>query len=190
MIDVERKDGPLAPVANEARELRGQYEDLKRNEITRTSTKAIGEAAYQVALATHAIIDEQFRGTRDRSDDGKTVFDWERRLFMPVIATTAKLFLADFDPATVDSESGTIPTSALTLQPTEWLWYLYPVPRHLQFATTDSLTFTDKGLHFLASKLPIAVVRSGYLAAFLRQPPTDPTAWETLRTEPAAGNDD
>lgn len=184
MIDIERKDRPLAPIANEARELRGEYEDVKRNEITRTSTKAIGDAAYQVALATHAIIDEQFRGVRALRGDANFGSVWERRLFMPVIVTTANLYVADFDPAAVDPETGAIPHKAVALTPMSWLWYLYPVPRHLQFATNDLLAFTDKGLHFLATKLPIAVVRSSYLPEFLKNPPTDPAAWQPVKTPP------
>lgn len=186
LIDVE-KEGPLAPLADDARELRGQYEDMKRGEFTKTSTKAIGDAAYQVTLATHAIIDEQIRGVRAKIDQGTRGFDWERRLFLPIIATTANLFLADFDPAVVDRETGTIERSAVTLNPTEWLWYLYPVPRHLQFATADALSLTDRGFHFLATRVAIAVVRSGYLPTFLKDLPIGPGAWVEVKTSPTTG---
>jgi len=89
----------------------------------------------------------------------------------------------------VDPGTGTIPAPAVTLQPTEWLWYLYPVPRHLQFATGEALALIDRGLHFIFSKMPIAVVRSTYLAAFLTDLPTDPRQWVIPKewvTPPAA----
>jgi len=103
------------------------------------------------------------------------------------IATTANLFIADFDPATVDEGTGTVRSDAVTLKETEWLWYLYPVPRHLQFAMDGALSLTDRGLHFVISKMPIAVVRSSYLAEFLKRPPTEPQQW-VLDGPAPAGN--
>ena len=178
MVDVEDKERPLAAITNEARETRGKYEDNKRGDFTRTSTKAIHEAAHQVALATQAITSEQVSMTQTRLDEGQwPKSSWRRRLILPAIVTTAHLYVAELDPAKINQESGTIEPDNVTLHRADWLWYLYPLPRHLQFSTTQAHILLEEGLSYLFTKLPIAVIRSAFLPTFLEKLPTNPSKW-------------
>ena len=74
----------------------------------------------------------------------------------------ANLKLATFSPSKVDVLTGTIPYGDVVLKDEDWLWYLYPLPRHLQFGATDTLAaYADDTLHALM-KMRIAVVHSTY----------------------------
>jgi hypothetical protein len=177
VVDMDARTSQ-APVADVARETRGTYEDHKLKEFTRTSTKAIDEASYQVALATQAIIQEQMEMTRQALKEGQGASrPWTRRLFLPSIVTTANLLLAEFDAGAIDGASGTIDYGQVRLRKVEWIWYLYPLPRHLQFAAEGAHWLLERGLADLFTKIPIAVISSSYLERFLIELPTHPHEW-------------
>lgn len=84
-------------MASDAREVRGDYTKYQGDNKTKTSNAAIQEAAYQVALATRAIVHEEVSllDKACKSPDHPAP-PWMSKAYMPLIATTAKLFRVDF----------------------------------------------------------------------------------------------
>jgi hypothetical protein len=154
---------PLGRVADHASETRGTYDDKTSRKNTKTSAQAINDACHQLAIATQAIVHE---------DRNRLVSDYQRSdgwrpkkallNFVPVIVTTARLFILEFDPSKVSAETGEIDRKDAKLEPVEWLDYLYPIPRHLQFGGPDLPWYQ-------LMKLPIAIVGSRHFRKFLTQ---------------------
>jgi hypothetical protein len=120
---------PSGLVADHASETRGSYDDPKtRKKNTRTSTHAINDACHQVAIATQAIVHEEQSKLLGHPESMQTVMT-----FMPLIVTTARLHVLEFDPSKVSAETGEIPRKDARLKPVQALQYLNPIPRHLQF---------------------------------------------------------
>jgi hypothetical protein len=157
-----------APVTDHATETRGRYDDQNVREFTKTGAQAISEACHQVAIATQAIINEEISlALTGRAED----LNWEpktkREGFFPTIVTTARLKVLGFDPAKVDPTTGELPYDDASIRTVDWLYYLYPVPRHLQFAARDTLAMIEAGERYKLMKLPIVIVTSGYFENYL-----------------------
>ncbi|HXQ29780.1 MAG TPA: hypothetical protein VN848_10970, partial [Gemmatimonadales bacterium] len=130
---------PSTIVADACREVRGTWDSKDTREFTKTSSKAISDAAHQVAIGVQALIQEQVTVWGDHAvRQGKSP-PWEWNTFLPVIVTTANLKVLTFDPGDVDAKSGTLDSAQTRLLDVKWLVYLYPIPRHLQFAYTNPL---------------------------------------------------
>ncbi len=126
---------PVWPMADEGRETRGSYLTYPRTKAdkTKTSNAAITDAAYQVALATQALIEEEMRFSRTLATNGPVPpMPYERQVFLPLIVTTACFFLCDFDPSAVNPRTGEIRADEVTPQSIPALFFEYPLPRHLQ----------------------------------------------------------
>ncbi len=133
--------GVKIPIADDAREVRGTYQQYQKNDKTKTANASISDAAYQVALATQAIIIDEHNLERryelgaDCIHAAKTVDsppDWRQQVFVPVIVTTAHLYICEFDPSAVNPSNGEIPFSKTALKEVPYLIFEYPLPRHLQ----------------------------------------------------------
>jgi hypothetical protein len=148
---------PSGLVADHASETRGSYDDPKtRKKNTRTSTHAINDACHQVAIATQAIVHEEQSKLLGRPESMQTVMT-----FMPLIVTTARLHVLEFDPSKVSAETGEIPRKDARLKPVQALQYLYPIPRHLQFGGGPKVPW------YQLMKLPISIVNSRHFRDFL-----------------------
>lgn len=69
-------------LSDEARETRGSYAQHQKGDKTKTSNAAISDAAYQVALATKAIVDEEARFSQALGASGQlSVMPWRQQTF-------------------------------------------------------------------------------------------------------------
>lgn len=127
-------------IAGEARETRGDYENYKGGNKTKTSNTAITEAANQVVLATHSIAEEHLEFLGRFEDSKNPVLT---HLYLPVIVTTANLFICKFDPQNTSMTTGTISHHNVNLERQDYLFYEYPIPTHLQIKT-DEYWYTER----------------------------------------------
>lgn len=159
----------LAPWVDEARETRGSYLSLKTGDKTKTSNKAIAEAAYQVALATQAICAEEHSLNQKRfSSNPPNPTPRRVEVFIPTIITNANLFVCEFDPKEVSPETGEIEFSKVCLTQKDFLVYEYPLPRHLQITPADPIWLRDHGSIEDVVRMHILVINSGALPMVLR----------------------
>ena len=52
--------------------------------------------------------------------------------YLPIIITTANLYILDYEVNDIDTSTGEISLDKAKLNPVNWLWYEYPIPPHLQ----------------------------------------------------------
>jgi len=157
-------------VADEARETKGDYAHLKGGDKTKTSNKAIQDAAYQVALATQAIVEEDSSISRRLGmRGGATSPPWRIKAYIPAIVTTAKLFVCDFDPANVNPLTGEVPFDKATLTEAPSVVFEYTLPRHLQFGPADISRSYQEGLVDLFTRMHLLVIQSQHFADVLRE---------------------
>lgn len=155
-------------VATDAREVRGDYVKHKGGNKTKTSNASIQEAAYQVALAARAVISEESSLLRKAEMSREhPAPPWRRKSYVPVICTTAQLYIAKFDPNTVNIKSGEIDLDQATLVPTSNILYEYPLPKHLQHEPAHRLDVLKSGSTDAFSRMHIFVVQSESLVEFL-----------------------
>ena len=156
------------PVANDSREVRGDYVKHQNNSKTKTSNAAIQDAAYQVALANRAVVGED--STLLAAACGAASHPtppWLKKTYIPIIVTTAQLFQANFSAESVDIESGEIPFDAVGLQSISNVVYEYPLPKHLQHSPVDSLPVLLGTELELFTRMHIVVVQAASLQSFL-----------------------
>lgn len=155
-------------VATDAREVRGDYVNYKKNKKTKTSNASIQDAAYQVALASRALISEESRLLKYAQKlSEQTAPPWRRKFYVPVICTTAQLYIAEFVPDAVNPKSGEIDLDQATLSPTSNILYEFPLPKHLQLEPTDQLIGHYSGKSDAFTRMYIFVVQSESLVEFL-----------------------
>jgi hypothetical protein len=156
------------PVANDAREVRGDYVKHQGSNKTKTSNAAIQDAAYQVALAHRAIVQEDsVLIERARQSGQHPNPPWQTKAYVPLIVTTARLYRVDFAPAATDLRTGEIDLKAAALVPVENLLYEYALPKHLQHSPQDSLAALKGSDTEAFSRMDILVVQAESLSAFL-----------------------
>lgn len=119
------------PISGDCREVRGTYKDVSNGIKTKTSNSSITDASYQVTLATHSIVNEHVKLLDENIKKNNTP-SYTVNAYIPIIVTTANLFLLDYKLTDIDSKSGEISFDNAKLQSVDWLWYEYPVPPHLQ----------------------------------------------------------
>jgi len=158
----------IIPVVNDAREVRGEYAKYQGNNKTKTSNAAIQEAAYQVALGTRAIVHEEgaLLGKARESPQHPSP-PWGTKVYIPVIVTTAKLFVVQFESQAVKLDSGEIDLHDAKLVPAKSVLYEYALPKHVQHAPADPLQTLQIGNSEVFSRMYIFVVHSEALTGFL-----------------------
>ena len=158
-------------IADEAREVRGDYVSYKdkggSSNKTKTANNAITEASRQIALATQAIYRKAAEEI-DISDSLQQKFPWAHQIFLPIIVTTAKLFSCQFDPKDVGSMSGEILFDKANLEEQKVLLFEYPLPVHLQLLPTvaGAPISHDERLY---SRMDIMIVQSDYFPKLLQE---------------------
>lgn len=128
------------PIATDCREVRGDYVSHKGGSKTKTSNASIQEAAYQVALANRAIVQEEGELlNRARASAQHLLPPWSRKTYIPIIVTTARLFQVSFQASDVSLSTGEVSPSSVTFEPVANILYEYPLPKHLQHTPSDPL---------------------------------------------------
>jgi hypothetical protein len=168
--EISRANVPInIPQTNEGRETKGQYnENPNDRNKTKTANDSITKAANQVTLATQAIVTEEiYRAHRRHTVMDKIVpVTPYRQIILPIIVTTARLHLCEFDPKDVEARTGEIPWDKATLKEHPYLSFEYPVPRHLQDIATDLTVYADIEQRVIPW-MDIIIVQSESLSEFL-----------------------
>ncbi|MGH7412423.1 MAG: hypothetical protein ACREJ6_15375 [Candidatus Methylomirabilis sp.] len=157
------------PIADEARETRGQYGKYREHNKTKTSNAAIQESAYQIALAAQAIWKEEHLSSSalGKAAEGPSM-PWKGQIFFPTVVTSARMFTCEFDPNAVDPVRGEIPYASAKIVECPYLYYEYALPRHLQFPPDDLIyTLTTRGSIETLVRKQIFIVHSEKLTEFL-----------------------
>lgn len=162
---------PNIAVCDEGREARGTYVAYKSGSKTKTSNRAIAEAAYQVTLASRAIAAEEWKFSNALArDDTEEDSSFRRQVILPVIVTTARLFACRFDAQSVHPQNGEIPYDDASLDEVDALIYDYAVPIHLQTEPERlAQTLQNRGGINLFTRIPILVVKSEALPHYLQK---------------------
>jgi hypothetical protein len=123
---------------DEARETKGKYQsiDNKKKDKTKTANNSISEAAYQVTLATQSIFWEEINKSKTIAEKATSSFgiNAHNQVILPVIVTTAKLFVCNFAVQDISINTGEIHFDKVKLKTVPYLIYKFPLPRHLHFA--------------------------------------------------------
>ena len=171
--EVTAKLAPMASLewvhTNDAWETRGNYLRYKNDkDKTRTSNAAITQAAHQIALATKAIFEEELGDNKDLSaKSANAEMPYVHQIFIPIIITTAKLLVCEFDPKNVDKKTGEILLSKATLKELPYLLYEYPLPVHFHSTPFDKVAVLKTGNKDFGTRMDILVVNSSNFSEFL-----------------------
>jgi hypothetical protein len=161
---------PNIAITDDGRETKGNYQTSSQQrqngrqlprDFTKTSNAAITDAAYQIALATQALLHQE-RRNQEASAAGKVqpIPNW-LHVFLPLVVTTANLWTCQFPAEKVDIVTGEIPFSEVQYQQHPYLFFTYALPPILQFhpAENRSEYRTDERWEQLA-RFSILVVQS------------------------------
>lgn len=93
--------------------------------------------------------------------------------YVPVVVTSAELFVTRYNAADVDLKTGNIPLEMANTQPVDWVIYDFPVPEPLQVTPREDSMSSLAGPHDKYRRLfkvkSIAIVRSTNVVGFLKQ---------------------
>jgi hypothetical protein len=157
-----------SPVVTDAREVRGDYAKHQGGNKTKTSNESIQGAAYQVALAARAIVNEENQLlNKARGSPEHPVPPWLKKFYVPVICTTAELYVVKFDSNSVSIINGEINLDQAQLSPTSSVLFEYALPKHLQLAPANPLDVLKSGNSETFSRMHIFVVQPEALVGFL-----------------------
>lgn len=175
-VSLQRMPSDLA-IANDAREVRGDYLKHQSGNKTKTSNAAIQEASYQVALANRAIVQEEISLlAKACASSEHPAPPWPSKRYVPMIVTTAQLFQVDFSTSSTDLRSGEIGLQDATLTPIQSILYEYALPKHLQYSPGAPLHVLTSGDTDTFSRMHIMVVHAEALSEFLRNLFTEPSS--------------
>jgi len=165
-------------VVDEARETRGDYLGHKKlSDKTKTANRAIEEAAHQVAVATQWIrFEEQRHGNALGAMVPAPPPTHMYHHIIPLIVTTAKLYVCQFDPADIDPATGELPLDRAHLTAVPHLRYEYPIPLSIQAGPLDAELRTillERQMHRF-QRLQIEIVNSVAFEDFLKDFAFDP----------------
>lgn len=153
---------------SDAWETRGNYAEYKGGHKTKTSNAAISQAAHQVVLATKAIFNEELKNSKILSvKSADAEMPYVHQIFIPVILTTAKLFVCKFEIKEIDQKTGEIPFSKASLEEQPYLLYEYPLPVHFHSSPLDKAAVLKAGVQEFGTRMDILVVNSSKLTEFL-----------------------
>jgi hypothetical protein len=153
---------------SDAWETRGNYTEYKGGNKTKTSNAAISQAAHQIALATKAIYSEELNNNKILSvKSANSEMPFAHQIFIPVILTTAELFVCRFETKDIDQNTGEIPFSKASLEEQPYLLYEYPLPVHFHSPPLDKVAVLKTGNYDFGTRMDILVVNSSKLPEFL-----------------------
>ncbi len=118
-------------VSSDGREVKENYSNLNVRDKTKTTNANIEDACYQVVVATHSLLDEQYiRFTLPR--EKRINSQLSLYLFIPIIVTTANLYICEYSVSDVSIDRGEISLEKPKLKEVKSLLFEYPIPPHLQ----------------------------------------------------------
>lgn len=125
-------------ITDDGRETKGNYqakwEQSQKNGrqlpkgFTKTSNAAITDAAYQIALATQALLHQERRNQEALAAGKVYPMPNYSNVFLPLIVTTANLWTCQFPAEQVNSITGEIPFSEVQYETHPYLFYTYALP--------------------------------------------------------------
>ncbi|KKW17022.1 MAG: hypothetical protein UY56_C0005G0047 [Parcubacteria group bacterium GW2011_GWA1_50_14] len=101
------------------------------NAWNRNQDDKIYKAALQANYGLNAI-GSQLSNTVENLDIPGNV---TKILYLPVVVTTANLYLANFDPSQVSKDDGAIDLSSVSYEEKPWLTYDFPLPDYLKYSS-------------------------------------------------------
>jgi hypothetical protein len=190
VIEIQKQPGPAGTwamstlhqriqydlvVADEARETKGNYQLIKKNQDrTKTSNTAITDAATQIAIATQSLLQQEYQIIQRLSSailtsQGGGFTPYASLFCFPTIVTTANLYTCEFQDEDIDLATGEIPWDKAKLKKCPYLLFNYALPVALQPVpiVTDATYESHWGAAHIAARMPIFVVQSKALPAFL-----------------------
>lgn len=171
----------MSVVADDGRETRGDYRTFRDRRLkTKTANSAIYDAARQVSLAYRAIVTEESRKANGAIHESMIPYYPRTLVFVPLIVTTARLHVCDFDPKDVDPASGELPWAKAALTEVAHLRYEFTLPASLQWPTDDLgpgdfPDWTEPGI-----RQWIGIVNSAYFEAFLQHYADNLNSWQHM----------
>ncbi len=175
----------MSTVADDGRETRKDYRRYTdMGTKTKTSSTAIYDAAKQVSIAYRAIVSEESSRANRQVPEVIVAHTPRDLVFLPVIVTTARLHVCDFDPKDVDPASGELPWDRAALTEVTHLRYEFTLPAALQWPTEslgqgDFPDWTEPGI-----RQWIGVVNSAYFERFLLHYAEHMESWVHMRPFP------
>jgi hypothetical protein len=134
----------------------------RQGEGTSGGGAAIREATTQVLRAMNGLIDHLFPGARTNAPGEGSA------LFLPVIFTTARLWVAEGDLSAADLATGRLPEDWGTLKSVRWLWFSHNQSHALRHQLPPSSIPPDLSSYLHAeSTRSIAVVGCEGIDGFL-----------------------
>ena len=93
-------------------------------------------------------------------------------LFLPIVVTTADLFIADYDPEKVDLKTGEIDKKDIKFNgPKNWVTYEFPLPDYLKHSGEMNYLPSQEGTEILidTERITTFIVNSGHWKEFLEK---------------------
>jgi len=145
-LRVLREGNPADPLCDFGCEL--MTESTGKDRPKPPTTQRIQDAARQAVLALRSFVDELWQrnaDTREPAMKASTVLQWlaqsHRLDFVPVVITTAKLLVCDFDARSVDLRSARMASGLVKFDERPWVVYDYPLTGGLSFGADDVLPY-------------------------------------------------
>ena len=157
------------PLTDDARETRGDYQNIRQQIKTKTANDSISSGAHQIALATQAIFVEEGSNNLPSSPiKGASRRVVEKQVLFPVIVTTARLRLCNFEPNHVSASERTIAYDKVTLTETPYLIFQYPLPVHLHLDKGHLLLLSSTRYAASIVRMDMFIVNSNHFTEFLQ----------------------
>ena len=135
--------------------------EVKSNEKGDGPGKQIENAATQVSRGLNGLIDFFYERNMLKLEDVTLSF-------VPVVFTTARLWVSSVDLGAADLESGRIKHTDVPLEEKGWIWYLYPQGSGIKHSVPQRIRKNDIGeILFREFVKPIAIVNPQGINDFL-----------------------
>lgn len=143
--------------ADMCREVASRYKNDKTLETQKSTTNNIDDACYQISIATQCMLSTQSTLLNKLSKRSN-------HIVIPMVVTTANLYMAKFERNKVDKSTGSI--NEVEYLPMDFVVYEYPLKHHLQFSEGIPMRHDRDGTDYLLKK-DILIVNSEALAVVL-----------------------
>lgn len=152
------KDGLIKHWGSSVFELPFQLRSSQPNDpLSPLARSPINDAAYQVLLGQQGFISHltSLKGVHEQEQMRR------ENVFVPVVFTTAELFVSDVDLGDSDIYSGEITKDLKSMQKVNWLWYNYRRPSDLGISLEEhgrDLTHYDRYFAFFTRSIAFVSV--------------------------------
>jgi hypothetical protein len=150
------------PTCQDARELKAEH---GKTNSWKSATERIEKACYQAVQATQALVTEI--GRRQGLLLNNQMEPEVTTAVMPMVVTTANLFLCHFDAKNVSLQTGEIDRALVSYEAVNLIILEYPLPVHLQMQPMEPLKVPPEDVNTFAKKHVFIITGSG-LETFLQ----------------------